>query len=127
MNHSRLQARHIREHGQAKARPQLRLIHVLAQSAALSSPRQQAREQSVQVRGNDTPSTGHDPAVATDIHTPQTDRDSELAAATVSPQAGIKRGNAQVKHCPIRGIAVDISPPISFLVRIRYNPAYVLL
>jgi hypothetical protein len=126
MNQTRPQTRQIREHGQAEARPQLRLVHVRAQSAAASSPGQRAREQSVHVRGNDTSSTGHDLAVATDIDSSQADRDSELATATVEPLTGIERGNAQVKHCPIHGIAVDALPPISFPVHIRHISPYVL-
>jgi hypothetical protein len=127
MNQSRPQSRQGREHGQAANRPQLRLIRVREQSSSVSSPGQQAWEQSVHIRGNDAVSTGHDPAVATGEDTPQTDRDSELAAATVAPLTGIERGNEQVKRCPIRRIVVDILPPISFPVRIRYNPVYVLL
>jgi len=39
------------------------------------------------------------------MDTPQIDRDSELAAATVAPLTGIERGNEQVKRCPIHRIA----------------------
>lgn len=127
MNLARPQTRQVREHGQAKSRPQLRLFRVREQSASAFSPRQQAREQSVHIRGIDAASTGHNLAVATDLDTPQTNRDSELATTTVATLTGIERGNEHAKSCPIRCIAVDILPPISFPVCIHHNSAYVLL
>lgn len=121
------QTRQVREHGQAEIRPKLRLTRVRKLSAVASSPRQQAREQSVHVLSSDAASTGHEPAVTRNMDTPQTDRDSELAAATVATLTGVERGNEQAKRCPIRCIAVAILPPISFPVCIHHNSAYVLL
>ena len=91
MNHAQPQTRQVREHGQAEARPQLRLIRVLEQSASASSPGQQAREQSVHIRGNDAASTAHDPAAATDMDTPQTDNNPEHAVTAAPSLAGIIR------------------------------------
>jgi hypothetical protein len=127
MNHARPQTRQVRDHGQAKSRPQLRAIHVRDLSASAIRPRQQAREQSVHIRGNDAALTGHNADVATDIDTPQTDCIRERAAVTVATLTDIESGNQQVKRCPIHRFAVDILPPISFPVRIRHNPAYVRL
>jgi hypothetical protein len=107
--------------------PQVRLIHIREQSASASSPCQQARKQSVHIRGNDAASIGHDPAVATDTDTPQTDRDSELVAATVAPLTGIEREPDTAENYPIRRIAGDNSPPIGFPVHIRHISPYVLL
>ena len=105
----------------------MRLFRVREQSASAFSPRQQAREQSVHIRGNDAALTGHSLAAAMDMDTPQTDRDSELATTTVATLTGIERGNEQAKRCPIRCITVDVLPPVSFPVCIHHNSAYVLL
>jgi len=59
MNHARPQARQSRGHEQTEDSPQLRPIRVHEQSAFVSSPRQEARQQSVHIRGKDTVSTGY--------------------------------------------------------------------
>jgi hypothetical protein len=127
MNHARTQSRQVREHGQAKSRPQLRLIRVRKQSAAASSPGQQARVQTVHIRGNDAASTGREPVAATELDIPQTDPIREPVVAAVQSQSGMGREPIQAGNCPIHRIAVDILPPTSFPVCIRHNPAYVLL
>lgn len=127
MNLARPQTRQVRDRDPIEESPQLRLIRVREQSASAFSPRQQARERSVHIRGNDAASTGHNLAVATDMDTPQIDRDSELPACTIASLAGIELGNQQAKRCPIRCIAVDILQPISFPLCIHHNSAYVLL
>lgn len=124
MNHARTQSRPVREDGQAKSRPQLRLIRVRKQSAAASSPGQQARVQTVHIRGNDATSTGREPAAATELDIPQTDSIREPAVVAVQPQTGMGREPVQAGSYRI---AVDILPPTNFPVCIRHNPAYVLL
>lgn len=127
MNHARTQSRQIREDGQAKSRPQLRLIRVRKQSAAASSPGQQARAQTVRIRGDDAVSTVREPAAATGMDTPQADRVPQLAVAVVQPHTGIGREPDQAGGCPIHRIAVNISPPISFPIHIRSISAHVLI
>jgi len=127
MNPSRPQTRQIHEHGQARNRPQLRLIRVHEQSAAKSSPGQRPQEQSVNIRGNYAASIAHDRATATDTDTPQTEYNSTLAATAASSLTDIMQEPHQAKGCPIRHITVDILPPVSFPVHVRHNPAYVLL
>ncbi len=127
MNHSRPQTRQIREHGQAADRPQLRLIHVRAQSAAASRTRQRARQQSVRSPDKDTASTRSQMTTARAANGPQTGRNLGFPTSAASFLNNTGREPKQAKNCPGGRIAVAISPPISFLVRIRYNPAYVLL
>jgi hypothetical protein len=93
----------------------------------VNSPRQQAREQSVHIRGDDEASTGRVSAAATGMDVPQTDRESEHAAATGAPLPGNQRGNKQAMHYPIHGIAVNVMPSFSFPVHIRHNQVHVLL
>ena len=119
MNRSRPQSRQIREREQAEDRPQLRLIRVREQSMFASSPRQQARQQSVRSRDQGAISTVRDLAKVTDMDTPQTDRDSELIAAGASPQPGIARKSAPGTNRPPHHITVAISPLTSFSVHIR--------
>lgn len=121
------QARQVREHGQAEIRPQMRLIPVREQSTSASSPGQRARKQSVHIRGNDEASTGRESAAATEMVIPQPDRICELAVAAVRPQTGLGCEPDQARNCSMQHIAVDILSPISFPVRIRHNPVYVLL
>ena len=108
-------------------RPQLRLIRVREQSASASSPRQQARAQTVHIRGNNAASTVREPAAAADLDIPRTGCIPELVVAAVQPQTGIGREPDQAGNCPIHRITVDILPPTSFPVHIRHNPAYVFI
>ena len=109
----------VREREQAEGSPQSRLIRIREQSASASSPRQQARPQSVRIRDEGTVSTVRDTAAATDADTPQTDRDSELSVATASPLIGNGRESKQPKGCPVRRIVVATSPPTNFRVHIH--------
>jgi hypothetical protein len=127
MSHSRPQTRQVHEHGQAKDWPQLRLIRVRGQSAAASSPRHQAREQSVRSRDKDTVSTGCQKAAATDGNRPQTDRNPALSMSAASFLTRIGCEPEQAKSCPGGRIVVAISQPTRFPVCIRSIQAYVLI
>jgi hypothetical protein len=119
MEHPRPQTRQIREHGQAKDKPQLRLIRVRDKSAAASSPCQQARQQTVRSRDKDTASTGCQAAAATDANGPQTGRNPELSTSAASFLTNIGCEPKQAENCPDHRIAVAISPPTRFPIHIR--------
>jgi hypothetical protein len=119
MNQSRPQTRHSRDHKQAQERPQSRFIHVHEQSAFASSPRQQARQQPVRIHGKGTVSTIRDLSKATDMDTPQTDRDCELAFAKTSLLTGSSREPESAANCPCHRLAVAILPTIRFPVHIH--------
>jgi hypothetical protein len=119
MSRSRPQTRQVREHGQAKDWPHLRLIRVRGQSTAASNPCHQAREQSVRSRDKDTVSTSCQKAAATDGNRPQTDRNPALWTSAASVLIKIGCEPEQAKSCPSGRIVVATSQPPHFLVRIR--------
>lgn len=119
MNCSQPEKWQIRGNGQAKDRPQLRLIRVRKQSVAASSPCHQARQQTVRSPDKDTASTGCQAEVATDANSPQTGRNSELSRSTASLLTNIGCEPEHAKNCPGVRILVAISPPTRFPVHIR--------
>ena len=119
MSHSRPQTRQVREHGQAKDWPQLRLIRVRGQSAAASSPCHQAREQSVRCRDKDTVSTGCQKTAAADGNRPQTDRNPALSATAASFLTKIGSEPEQAQSGPSGGSVMATPQPTRFPVCIR--------
>jgi hypothetical protein len=124
MSCSRPGKRQIREHGQAKDRPQLRLIRVREQSVVASSPCQQARQQTVRSSDINADSTACNAAAATDGNDPQTGRNPELSRSTASFLTNIGCEPEQAENCAGGRIVVAISTPNRFPVQIRRIPTY---
>jgi hypothetical protein len=127
MSHSRPQTRQVREHGQAKDWPQLRLIRVRGQSVTASSPCHQAREQSVRSRDKDTVSTGCQKAAAADGNRPQTDRNPALSTSAASFLTKIGCEPEQAQSRPSGGIVMATPQPTRSPVYVRNILVYVLI
>jgi hypothetical protein len=119
MNCSQPEKLQVREHGQAKDRPQLRLIRVREQAAAASSQWHQARQQTVRSRGIDTVSTGCRTAAGTDANGPRTGRNPGLSPTAASFLTNIGCEPEPAPNCPGGRIVLAISPPTRFPVHIR--------
>jgi len=127
MNRSRPQTRHSREHKQAQDRSQSRFIYVHEQAASAFSPRQQAKQQSVRNRDQDTISTRRATATAKDSDRPRSDHKPESSTSQVSTRTGIRRElkpTASHRRCDI---VVAIAPPTTFPVHIRRISSHVLI
>jgi hypothetical protein len=126
MNHARPQARQSRGHEQTEVSPQLRLIRVHEQSAFVSSPRQEARQQSVRNRGKDTVSTGYVQTSVADANSPRKSHSPVLSTAEASTRSDFSRESEQAANCPRHRIIVSIASAMKFPVHIRTFPPNVV-
>jgi hypothetical protein len=117
-------ARQIRDHDSAVNRTRTQTVRVREQSMSAFSPRKQARPRIGRVLGNGAASTVLEPAAATDSNCPQPVRRRELSTSPNWSRAQSVREDGPATNCPRRCIAVSISPPISFPVRVQNIPAY---
>ncbi len=106
-------------HGQVEARPQLRLIHVRAQSAAASRTRHQAEQRSVRSPDKDTALTRSQTTTAGAANRPQAGRNPGFSTSEAWFLTRLGRELEQPQVRPSRRIAVAITRPIRFLVHIR--------
>jgi hypothetical protein len=121
------QTRQFPERGQAQYRARTQTICVHEQSASVSSPRPQARQQTVRIREHATPSTVRKQAFAWNGRYPQAVRRLELSVSATSSLTGIVREPRQSENHPCRCIAVSVSPLTNVPVHIRIIPAYVYI
>ena len=120
-------ARQIRNHDSAENKTRTQTVRVREQSVSAFSPRKQARPRIGRVLGKAAASTVREPAAATATHCPQTVRSRKLSTSANSQSARTVREHGLAKNYPHHRIAVSISPPINFRVRIQTIPAYDLI
>lgn len=117
-------ARQIRDLDSAVNKTRTQTVRVRELYVSAFSPRKQARPRTDQVLGNAAASTVREPAAATAINCPQTDRSRELSTSANWSRAQSVSECGLAKKCPHRCIAVFILPPISFPVHVRIIPAH---
>jgi hypothetical protein len=118
MNRLQPQTRQFRERELAKGRTRTRTIRVRVQSTDAFSPRTKARQQTSLIC---------DQASVADTNGSQAVRRLASSTSTIAPETSIDRESPLAMKCPSRLIVVSISPPTSFLVRIRIIRAYAFI
>jgi hypothetical protein len=120
-------ARQIRDHDSAENKPRAHTVRVREQSVSAFSPRKQARPRTGHVLGYASASTVREPSAVTATNCPQAVRSRELSTSANWSRPQFVCDRELAKNYPRRCIAVSISPPISFPVRIQTISTYDLV
>ena len=118
------QSRQIRDRDSAENRTRTQTMGVRELSVSAFKPRKQKRPRTCRDLGHAADSTVHEPAAATDSNCPRTVRSRELSMCANWSQTRSVRERGPARNYSGRRIAVAISPPISFPVRIQTIPAH---
>lgn len=102
------------------------IFRVRAQSAFAFSPRQQTRSRTSPVRAQATALIVRGQAAAV-AGCPQTVRTHVLSTPANWPRTQSVREVGLARHCPRRGMAVSVSSPIQFVIRVRTIAPNVLI
>jgi hypothetical protein len=116
-------------HGPDSARNRMwtQTVRVHGQSVSAFRPRPQSRPQTIRIVDYAPASTVRKPAVAADLHCPQTVRSLERSTSAHSSCPRTVREPRLAENYHRRRIVVSISPPINSPVCIQLIPAYVLI
>ena len=126
---SRLWTLHRPVHGLDSAgnRTRTGTFRVREQSVTAFSPRQQSRPRTIPVHAQATASIVREQATAMDVDCPQTVRSRNQSTSVNWSRTQFVRNRGPAKNHPCRFIAVSISPPIHFSIRVQIIPPHVLI
>ena len=98
-------------------------FRVREQSVSALSPRQQSWPRTIHVHAQATASIVREQATAMDVDCPETVRSRDQSASANWSRIQFVRDRGPAKNDPRRFIAVSISPPIHFSIRVQIIPA----
>jgi hypothetical protein len=127
VSHSRTWQQPIHGLDSAGNSPRAKAFHVREQSESAFNPSQQSWPRTIHVRARATALIVREQAAAADAKCPQTVRSRDLSIYAEQSRTQPVRKHGLAKSCPRHCIAVSVSPPVQFAIRVQIIPSHVLI